>query len=184
VRPHPGRINPYYLGFKIWEDIKRRSDEPTPAEIERDGEPDRTGIEQMVEVRESDRDASFLRRFLTPELMREMDMFEYERRGEEMVVTHVSDDTHWQRVKETLIANVGMGPVPVIRIIDADHGNSRHLCLEHAHDGRDLEIDYADKTLAYLYRLWGRRVLLKTISQGNEHIFTYDDTGFSRATGN
>ena len=184
VRPHPGRINPYYLGFKIWEDIKRRSDEPTPAEIERDGEPDRTGIEQMVEVRESDRDASFLRRFLTPELMRKMDLFEYERRGDEMVVTHVSDDTHWQRVKETLIANVGMGPVPVIRVVDADHGNSRHLCLEHAHDGRDLEIDYADKTLAYLHRLWGRRVLLRTISQGTEHVFTYDDTGFSRATGN
>jgi stage V sporulation protein R len=180
VRPHPGRINPYYLGFKIWQDIKRRCDEPTSAEIERDGPPECTGIERMAEVRESDRDSSFLRRFLTPELMRDMDIFEYERRGDEMVVTHVSDEADWLRVKETLIANVGMGPVPVIRIVDADHGNSRHLCLEHVHDGRDLEIDYADKTLAYLHRLWGRRVLLRTISHGTNHIFSYDETGFSR----
>jgi stage V sporulation protein R len=184
VRPHPGRINPYYLGFKIWEDIKRRCDEPTQAEIERDEVPEQSGIDQMVEIRESDRDSSFLRRFLTPELMRDMDMFEYERRGDEIVVTHVADDTHWQHVKETLIANIGMGPVPVIRIVDADYGNGRQLCLEHAHDGRDLEVDYADKTLAYLYRLWGRRVHLRTRSQGTDHTFMYDDTGFSRATGN
>jgi stage V sporulation protein R len=112
--------------------------------------------------------------------MRDMDIFEYERRGDEMVVTHISDEADWLRVKETLIANVGMGPVPVIRIVDADHGNSRHLCLEHVHDGRDLEIDYADKTLAYLHRLWGRRVLVRTISHGTNHVYAYDETGFSR----
>jgi stage V sporulation protein R len=183
VRPHPGRINPYYLGFKIWADIRRRCDEPTAHEIERAGPPEKSGIEQMVEVRESDRDSSFLRRFLTPELMRELDIFEYERRGDQMVVTHISDDEDWQRVKETLIASIGMGPVPVIRIVDADYGHSRHLCLEHAHDGRDLDVEYAERTLAYLRRLWGRRVFLRTVSQSTECIFVHDDSGFSRMAG-
>jgi stage V sporulation protein R len=180
VRPHPGRINPYYLGFKIWDDIRRRCDEPTAHEIERDGPPEKCGIEYMTEVRESDRDVSFLRRFLTPELMRELDIFEYGRQGEQIVVSHISDDADWQRVKETLIANVGMGPVPVIRIVDADYGHSRHLCLEHAHDGRDLDLEYAERTLAYLHRLWGRRVLLRTVSQGTKCMCVYDDSGFSR----
>ena len=40
-RPHQSG---YYLGFKIWEDIKRRCDAPTAAEIERDGPPDHTGL--------------------------------------------------------------------------------------------------------------------------------------------
>jgi stage V sporulation protein R len=182
VRPFHGRINPYYLGFKIWEDIRRRCDEPTAHEIERDGPPEKRGIEQMIEVRESDRDVSFLRRFLTPELMRELDIFEYERQGNQMVVTHVSDNANWQRVKERLITNVGMGPVPVIRIMDADYGHSRHLCLQHAHDGRDLDTEYAERTLPYLHRLWGRRVLLRTVSQGTECIFVFDDSGFSRMT--
>ena len=185
VRPHPGRINPYYLGFKIWEDIRRRCHEPTAHEIERDGPPEKDADEQMLEVRECDRDASFLRRFLTPELMRELDIFEYERQGDQMVVTRISDEAHWHRVKETLIANVGMGPIPVVQIVDADYGHSRHLCLEHAHDGRDLDPEYAERTLAYLYRLWARRVVLRTVSQGTHCVFAYDDNGFSRmaATG-
>ncbi len=28
VCPHPGGINPYHVGFKIWHDIERRFDEP------------------------------------------------------------------------------------------------------------------------------------------------------------
>jgi stage V sporulation protein R len=67
--------------------------------------------------------------------------------------------------------------------VDADYGHSRHLCLEHAHDGRDLDVEYAERTLAYLRRLWGRRVLLRTVSQGTEGIFVYDDSGFSRMAG-
>jgi stage V sporulation protein R len=181
VRPHPGRINPYYLGFRIWEDIKRRCDEPTAEEIERHP-PAKRGTEQMFEVRESERDASFLRRFLTPALMRELDIFEYERQGDQMVVTHVSDESDWERVRETLIASVGMGPIPLIRIVDADYGRGRQLCLEHLHDGRDLDVEYAEKTLAYLHRLWGRRVLLRTELQRSECTYTYDEQGFSRTT--
>jgi len=30
---HPGQINPYHLGFKIWEDLYRRHTEPTADEI-------------------------------------------------------------------------------------------------------------------------------------------------------
>lgn len=178
VRPHPGRINPYYLGFKIWQDIRRRGDEPTSEEVERNGRPTRSGVEMMFEAREADRDVSFLRRFLTPELMRELDIFEYSRQGDKMVATHVSDDEQWQKVRETLLANVGMGPVPVVRVVDADHDRSRQLYLEHVHDGRDLDLKYAERTLSFLYRLWGRRVLLQTTLEGVGHILAFDAEGF------
>ena len=54
------------------------------------------------------------------------------------------------QVKETLIKNVGMGGIPVIRVEDADYGQNRTLYLVHAHEGRDLQLEYAEKTLAYM----------------------------------
>ena len=130
ICPHPGSINPYHVGFKIWHDIERRCDDPTAAELEAYGPPSASGRDKIFEVRESDRDASFLRRFLTEELMRELDLFEYEPRGDNLVVTKVADEDSWREVKETLIKTVGMNAQPVIRIYDADYGNNRALYLE------------------------------------------------------
>ena len=178
VSPHPGGINPYHLGFKIWHDIERRFDEPTPAELEAYGPPSKSGREKIFEVRETDRDASFLRRFLTEELMRELDLFEFEPRGDDLVVTKVSDEDGWRDVKETLIRTVGMNAQPVIRIDDADYGNNRALYLKHEHDGRDLHIDYAEKTLGHLHQLWGHRVLLETLMKGKKTLLSYGDHGF------
>lgn len=181
LRPSPRSINPYYLGFKIWHDIRRRHDEPTREEIERYGAPDKGGDEKIFEVREVDRDVSFLRRFLTEELMREMDMFEYERRDDEEVISRVSDEENWKQVKETLLKNTGMGSIPVIRIEDADYGHNRVLYLKHAHDGRDLGLEYAERTLSYLHQLWGREVLLETVVQGKGMMLSYDEDGFNQA---
>jgi len=179
VCPIPGQINPYYLGFKIWEDIYRRHTNPTREEIEKYGAPDKPGTQKLFEVREVERDASFLRRFLTEELMREMDLFEYETRGEEFVVSKVSDEDGWKQVKETLIKNVGANSIPVIKVEDADFGQTRTLYLKHSHDGRDLHLEYAEKTLAYLQRLWAREVVLETVLEGKRSLLCCNDRGFS-----
>src|SRR4029077_6716868 len=52
VRPIPGGLNPYYLGFKIWEDIHRRHTNPTREELKRDGPPAKSGDAKIFEVRE------------------------------------------------------------------------------------------------------------------------------------
>ena len=179
VRPFPKGLNPYYLGLKVWDDLKRRHDDPTPEEIEKYGKPTKTGMEAIFEAREVDRDASFLRRFLTEELMREMDMFEYEPRGEDLVISKVSDKDGWRKVKETLIQSVGLGTVPVIQIEDADYNQNRSLYVKHSHDGRDLQLEYAEKSLSYLHRLWGREVVLETVVNGKRALLAYSDDGFS-----
>ena len=78
--------------------------------------------------------------------MREMDIFQYEARGEDLVVGKVADDEGWREVKETLIKNVGTSSIPVIKVEDADFGQTRTLYLKHHHDGRDLHLEYAEKT--------------------------------------
>ena len=42
---------------------------------------------------------------------RELDIFRWEPKGEDLVVTDVSDDDGWRQVKDTLVKNVGMGSI-------------------------------------------------------------------------
>jgi len=178
VRPHPGGLNPYHLGLKVWDEIKRMHDDPTPEEVREHGAPRQSGREAMFATRSADRDASFLRRHLSEPLMREMDLFQYEQRSDEYVVTKVADRDMWRDVKETLLKSVGTGTIPVIKITDADYGGNRTLYLVHEHDGRDLLLEYAERTLQHLHRLWGREVGLETFVNGKKVLLTYSDTGF------
>jgi stage V sporulation protein R len=179
LRPIPGQINPYHLGFKIWEDMYRRNTNPTQDEIKKYGAPTKDGTAKIFEAREVERDSSFLRRYLTEELMREMDIFEYESRGDELVIDKVSDVEGWKTVKETLIKNVGSSSLPVIKVEDGDFGHNRTLYMKHYHDGRDLQLEYAEKTLAFAYRLWGRETVLETSLQGKRSLLCFNDRGFS-----
>src|SRR2546430_14139160 len=106
LRQSPGSLNPYHVGMKIWEDIERRWDHPSVDEIEEFGPRKKNGREKLFEVREVERDASFLRRYLTEELIRELNLFEYKSRGNEQVVSRVADDENWREIKETLIQHV------------------------------------------------------------------------------
>jgi len=169
VRPHEGSINPYHLGLRMWEDIHRR------------GGAD--GDAAMFAVREADRDTSFLRRHLNEELIRELDLFQYQRKGNEYVITAVADGDGWREVRETLIAAVGMSGVPVIRVMDGDVGGKRTLLLEHVHDGRDLHPEYAERTLAFVYQLWQNEVALETVMGGKRQVLVHNDRGFTVKSG-
>ena len=173
--PSPGSINPYHVGMKIWEDIERRWNHPSPQDEKEVGATKKTGAEKLFEVREVDRDASFIRRFLTEELMRELKLFEYQTRGNERVVSRVADKDNWESIKETLIRNVGTGTIPVITVEDADFNKNRSLFLKHDHDGRDLHLEYAEKTLQYVYQLWGREVVLETIINEKKSLLSFSD---------
>jgi hypothetical protein len=178
VRPVPGGLNPYHLGLRMWEDIERCGDDPTGEERER-LPPGKTGRDLLFETREVDRDASFIRRWLQEPLMRELDLIRVEPRGEDLVISDVSDEQGWRAVKELLLKSVGMGSVPVIQVEDADLGGSRTLLLSHAHDGRDLQLENAERTLAYVHRLWGRDVILETLINGKPATLTYGEKGFT-----
>jgi stage V sporulation protein R len=168
VCPHPGGINPYHVGYVIWRDIERRFG----------GEGSEEGRKKLFEVRESDRDVAFLRRFLTPELMRDLDLFTWKARGEHLVVDEVSDEEHWEDVKAALLRQVGSGSFPMIRIHDANFRGRRGLYLVHEHDGRDLDMTAADKTLSHLRTLWMHDVFLLTYVRGKKTILSMTDNGF------
>src|SRR5262252_2200156 len=175
LSPHPGGLNPYHIGMKIWEDIERRWSETKP-EVEKKPAPKtKSAQEKLFEVREVERDSSFLRRYLTEELVRELNLFEYQSRGNDKVVSKVADDENWQSIKDTLIQNVGTGTIPVIKVEDSDYGHNRGLFLRHSHDSRDLQLEYAEKTLQYLRQLWGREVTLETTLNEKKSLLCFSD---------
>jgi len=160
----------------MWHDIERRWNEgdtgrewdtkDQPKRESSQHENDTPGRKKIFEVRETDRDQSFLRRFLTKELMEDLNLFQHERRGKERVVTKLPNEEAWKELRDTMIKNVGTGSIPVIKVEDADFGKNRTLYLKHYHDGRDLQLDYAEHTLKHVARLWERDVVLETSING------------------
>ncbi len=175
LRPHPGGLNPYHVGMKIWEDIERRWKHPDPEEEKEFGPKTKSATEKLFEVREVERDSSFLRRYLTEDLLRELNLFEYRSRGDEQVVSRVADKDNWREIKDTLIRNVGTGTIPVIKVVDSDYNNNRGLLLKHDHDGRDLQLEYAEKTLRYIRQLWEHEVVLETVINEKRTLLVFAD---------
>jgi stage V sporulation protein R len=180
VRPFSGELNPYHLGLAIWLDIFCRCNDIDPEHTSELGDLNETlSTDKIFEVREADRDSSFLRRHLHEALIRKLNLFEYEFKGERKVVSHIGDNEGWGSIKETLLKNVGMNSVPVIKVEDSDYGRNHSLYLVHYHDGRDLELEYAEKTLGYMSRLWHGEVVMETVLDETKYLLIYSDGEFS-----
>ena len=171
VSPHKGQLNPYYLGYKIFEDIERRWNNPTAEEQEKLGVRPDSGREKIFEVRELDNDVSFLRNYLTEELCEELDLFVYELvEDEEWTIT----EKRWKRVRDQLVSNMTNFGFPYIEVADGDYNNNRELYLRHAYEGSELDSRYARKALEHVYTLWGRPVHLETMVDDEPVVMHYD----------
>ena len=171
VSPHKGQLNPYYLGYKIFEDIEKRWDNPTDEEREKFGRRGGEGRDKMFEVRELDNDISFLRNYLTEEMCEELDLFVYELvDDEDWTVT----EKRWERVRDQITANKTNFGFPYIEVVDGDYDGNRELYLMHRFEGVELDMKYARKTLEYVHKLWGRDVHLETQVDEEPLIMNYD----------
>jgi stage V sporulation protein R len=66
----------------------------------------------------------------------------------------------------------------VIKVEDSDYLNNRTLLLKHHHDGRDLQLEYAEKTLKYVQQLWNHDVVMETVIDGRNTLLTFSDGKF------
>lgn len=156
VRPLEGRINPYFIGFKLFEYLSSQPD----------------GAAKIKEIRSQERDQSFLRRYFNQELCEILQLFTYTVRGGDIIVTDIADEAGWQHIRNELINNTGLASIPLIRPLAVEKGT---LVLEHIFDGRDLELTYAKETLKYVAELWGNKVELKTRLQDKAKVITCNE---------
>lgn len=153
VVPSRTSINPYHLGLAMWEDIEKR-----------------WGREAMYEIREFDSDISFLRNYLTQELVEKLDLYTYQKVGNEWKIVEKS----WEKVRDQLCASKVNGGFPVLFVEDGDYLRNGELYLKHSFDGVELDIKYLEKTLPHVHLLWGRTTHLETMLEGRPVLFSYD----------
>lgn len=165
IQPSPTSINPYFLGLKIFEDIERRWDS-----LAKEGKSDLTGRQKIFEVRELESDVSFLRNYLTKELIEELDLYVYQLEGNQWKVT----DKDWEHVRDQLVMSRMNGGHPYIVVQDGDYQQNGELYLLHRYEGIELDIKYLEKTLPHIYALWGRNVHLETKLENRSVLFSYN----------
>ena len=171
VSPQKGQLNPYYLGYKIYEDIERRWNEPSKEEREKFGRVGNEGHDKIFEVRELDNDVSFLRNYLTEELCEELDLFVFELVEEEdWTIT----EKRWEKVRDQLVSNMTNFGFPYLQVEDGDYNGNRELYLKHCYEGTELDMRYARKALEHVHTLWGRPVHLETISDEESTVLHYN----------
>lgn len=168
----PGRmgINPYLVGLKIWEDIEKRWENPSPEEKEKYGRPGGEGREKIFEVRETENDISFIRNYLTKELVEELDLYLFQKVYTKWQIV----ETEWEKVREGMVTLLANGGYPYIVVEDGNYNRTGDLYLKHLHEGRDLDLFYLEKTLPYVFRLWGRPVNFETSVEGKRILYTHN----------
>jgi stage V sporulation protein R len=170
LAPSRRQLNPYYVGMKIFEDIERRWDNPSDEERRLYGRKGGEGRAKIFEVRELESDVSFLRTYLTKELVEELDLYIYKfEDGEWRIV-----EKDWQKVRDQLVANLTNFGDPYIVVENGDYRRNMELYLKHMHEGVDLDVRYAELTLRHVYQLWGRPVHLESVLDGKRVLFSYD----------
>jgi stage V sporulation protein R len=154
----------------MWQDIERRWDNPNEYEREVLKRPGGQGKQKIFEVRELDNDVSFLRNYLTQELIEELDMYVYEKRDNQWVIT----EKNWEKVRDRIVANMTNFGDPYIMVEDGDYKQNGELYLKHYFEGTPLDVGYAEKTLQNVYQLWGRTAHLETQQDTKRILFSYD----------
>tara|TARA_Y100000296_G_scaffold16639_2_gene19455 strand:- start:1355 stop:2662 length:1308 start_codon:yes stop_codon:yes gene_type:complete len=154
VRPHLGTVNPYHLGFELFKKII-----------------DEKGFDEALLARETHNDITFLRTYLDQEFLMDQNLFSYSFKSEykSSTIDDIADEIGWEKIRDDLILNAGLNRSPVVFVMEMDKDHK--LTLVHEHDGRDLEVPYAQKVFNYIKELWGDDIILLSQIEGESWEF-------------
>jgi len=179
---HRFTINPYLVGYKLWRDIERRWEEPAAERtwygdlVKRQGG---EGLKKVFEVAADSRDANFVRAYLTEDLVADLDLYTYKFVGDakKQEGSWVVQSADWQKVRDSLADELISLGQPAILVVDGDYHRKGELLLAHdfASDRQPLDLDYAGRTLRFIYSLWGRSVHLETQIEGKSLVIRCED---------
>ena len=188
VASRPGQFNPYKIGVELWRDVEQRWNRgqfgkawlecTDHTRIKGWDTGVMLGRQKIFDVRRTHNDVTFIDEFLTEEFVRQHGIFtwEFDKRRNEYVIS----STDFKAVKQKLLFMLTNRGQPRVQVIDGNHGNRGELCLEHRWEGVDIQLDWAQRTLANLALIWGRAVHLETRVDGREIVLHHDGETFSQ----
>jgi len=177
-QPDYGRLNPYALGFAMWNEIKRVCEAPTAED--REHLPEIAGqdwLKTFHDVMQNYRDESFLLQFLTPKLVRDFRLMAIQT-GEGLdhwTVNQTAGGDGFKAIRSQLAASYRLESyIPEISVVRYGRDSDRKLVLHHqSYNGRTLHAEEAQQTLKHLRWLWGFDVTLEALDQNGRTIKTY-----------
>jgi stage V sporulation protein R len=164
--PYFSGLNPYYLGFEIFMDIKRMCE--APDDEDRAHFPNLCGtdwVEACLDAVANYRDESFIRQFLGPKVMRKMGLFKLvdDSRENTYEIRAIHDPEGFRDIRSSLARSYELDDwCPKVEITRADIHGDRTLTLTYYRErGRNIA-DSWQTMLTHVHRLWGHRVKLVT----------------------
>jgi stage V sporulation protein R len=143
-------VNPYHLGFTLWEKIVEQS-----------------GLDAARRIMCEDDDFSFVRNHLTRELASSMGLFRYQRQDNGQIKVEEEDINSLH--EQLLLDKYNFG-APRISVSEVRGDGTLVLTHDHQIDGRGIDPERGRKVLEYVHRVWRRPVLLKTVDQRSESL--------------
>lgn len=172
-QPGYGGLNPYALGFAMYQDLKRICEAPT--DEDRQWFPDIAGGDwrQVLDfAMRNFKDESFIAQYLSPKLIRDFRFFAIADYADEseLIVDSIHDEAGYQRVRTLLSRQYNRDyMVPDIQACNYERDGDRSLTLRHQMPrSRPLREDEAEETLKHLGRLWGFTVRLESVGDDGE----------------
>ena len=165
-------INPYFLGFTILNDIRKRWNA-----LYEEGKSDIDGMQKIYEVVASEDDISFIRNYLTEEIAEDLQLFSYKslRTSDGGEAIHVLEK-EIDIIREAIVKDLYNYRSPLVCITGIEDGI---LQLKHTSTNvGTLDEKYAEAVVGYIYELWGKPVNLETVDDdGNAVHITFDELG-------
>jgi stage V sporulation protein R len=162
-------INPYALGFAMFQDLRRICEHPTGED--RQWFPELAGsdwVKSLDFAMRNFKDESFVAQYLSPKLIRDLKLFAVvdDDREDKLEVTAIHDDAGYRAVRQQLADHYNLGNrEPNIQVYQVDVFGDRSLTLRHyMHDRRPLG-ESTPEMLRHIARLWGYTVKIESIDQ-------------------
>jgi stage V sporulation protein R len=159
VRPYAAEnqlalaVNPYHLGFSMWEDIIEKK-----------------GLAEARRIMREEDDFGFIRNYLDERLAEKLELFVYESHDDGGI--KIADrDIH--AVREAILQPKFNYGAPRIAATELHQDGSLDLTHDHQSDGRGLDLNRAERVLEYVAKVWRRPVTLHTVGDsGNARVIT------------
>lgn len=156
--PYYSGLNPYYLGFNIFDEIRRVCTNPTAEDKEYF--PDLVGtnwVDTCIDAVANYRDESFIRQFLTPTLCRKMGLFLLnDNNKSDYEIKAIHDASGFRKIRSTLADQyLTENYMPKIEIVDVDYNGSRKLTLMYYRTNNRELSNAATAVVKHIETLWG-----------------------------
>ncbi|WP_413438481.1 SpoVR family protein [Sulfuriferula sp. GW1] len=162
-------INPYALGFSMFQDIRRICEHPT--DEDRHWFPELAGSDWKQSLdfaMRNFKDESFIAQYLSPKLIRDFKLFAVcdDDTEDKLEISAIHDDAGYRAVRQRLAEQYNLGNrEPNIQVYNVDAYGDRALTLRHyMHDRRPLG-DTTPEMLRHIARLWGYNVRMESVDQ-------------------